>query len=45
VKIAIDPSLRPGDLLIDTPAGELDASVNTQLHEIERGFAERLAIR
>jgi flagellar assembly protein FliH len=45
VKIAIDPSLRPGDLLIDTSAGELDASVNTQLHEIERGFAERLAIR
>jgi flagellar assembly protein FliH len=45
VKVMIDPALHPGDLLIETPMGELDASVNTQLHEIERGFAERLAIR
>ncbi|HZS53113.1 MAG TPA: FliH/SctL family protein [Bryobacteraceae bacterium] len=45
VKVVADPTLQPGDLLIDTPSGELDASVNTQLHEIERGFAERLAIR
>ena len=45
VKINVDPALQPGDLLIDTTAGELDASVNTQLQEIERGFAERLALR
>ncbi len=45
VKLVIDPGLRPGDLLIDTAAGELDASVDTQLREIERGFADRLAIR
>ncbi len=45
VKVVVDPALHPGDLLIDTPTGELDASVNTQLHEIERGFAERLGIR
>jgi flagellar assembly protein FliH len=45
VKVVVDPALHPGDLLVDTPTGELDASVNTQLHEIERGFAERLAIR
>ena len=45
VKVKIDPALHPGDLIIETPAGELDASVNTQLHEIERGFTERLAIR
>lgn len=45
VKVKVDPALHPGDLLIDTHAGELDASVHTQLHEIERGFAERLAIR
>jgi flagellar assembly protein FliH len=45
VKVVVDPALYPGDLLVDTPTGELDASVNTQLHEIERGFAERLAIR
>jgi flagellar assembly protein FliH len=45
VKVLADAALHPGDLLIETPSGELDASVNTQLHEIERGFAERLAIR
>jgi flagellar assembly protein FliH len=45
VKVHADAALEPGDLLIDTHAGELDASVHTQLHEIERGFAERLAIR
>lgn len=45
VKVKNDPALHPGDLIIETPAGELDASVNTQLHEIERGFTERLAIR
>ncbi len=45
IKVIADPALHEGDLLIDTPSGELDASVNTQLHEIERGFAERLALR
>lgn len=45
VKIHVDPALQPGDLLVETTAGELDASVNTQLLEIERGFAERLALR
>lgn len=45
VKVIIDHALQPGDLLIATSAGELDASINTQLHEIERGFAERLALR
>jgi flagellar assembly protein FliH len=44
VSIVADASLQTGDLLIDTPAGELDASVRTQLQEIERGFAERLGI-
>jgi flagellar assembly protein FliH len=45
VKINIDPALQLGDLVIDTSTGELDASVHTQLQEIERGFAERLAVR
>lgn len=45
VNVVADASLQTGDLLIDTPAGELDASVRTQLQEIERGFAERLGIR
>jgi flagellar assembly protein FliH len=42
IKLVIDRKLRPGDLLIDTAAGELDASVDTQLQEVERGFADRL---
>jgi flagellar assembly protein FliH len=45
VKVVVDPTLQAGDLLVDTPAGELDASINTQLQEIDRGFAERLAMR
>ena len=45
IKVVVDSALQAGDLLIETPAGELDASINTQLQEIERGFAERLAIR
>ena len=45
VQVIVDPKLHPGDLIIETASGELDASVNTQLQEIERGFSERLAIR
>jgi flagellar assembly protein FliH len=42
IKLVADPNLHPGDVLIDTVFGELDASVDTQLNEIERGFADRL---
>ena len=45
VKVIVDPALQPGDLIVDTSAGELDACVSTQLQEIERGFAERLGTR
>ncbi len=45
VEIAADPNLRIGDLLFDSARGELDASVETQLEEIQRGFADRLARR
>lgn len=45
VEIMADPALKPGDLLIETSVGELDASVDTQLQEIERGFADRLSLR
>ncbi len=45
IEIAADPTLKSGDLLIETAAGELDASVDTQLQEIQRGFADRLSIR
>jgi flagellar assembly protein FliH len=45
VEITADPNLRIGDLLFDSARGELDASVDTQLEEIQRGFADRLARR
>ena len=45
VQVNIDPTLHSGELFIDTSTGELDASVHTQLREIERGFAERLGVR
>jgi len=45
IEVTADSSLKPGDLLIETASGELDASVDTQLLEIERGFADRLALR
>ena len=45
IQIVADASLKSGDLLIETAIGELDASVDTQLAEIQRGFADRLAVR
>lgn len=44
VEIIADPMLPPGAILFETALGELDASVETQLQEIERGFADRLAL-
>jgi flagellar biosynthesis/type III secretory pathway protein FliH len=32
-------------MLFETSVGELDASIETQLQEIQRGFADRLAIQ
>ena len=40
LKIVADPALRPGSLLIDTTHGHLDASIESQLNEIERGFID-----
>ena len=37
-----DASLQPGDVLFETQHGTIDASIETQLREIERGFADRL---
>jgi flagellar assembly protein FliH len=45
MEIVADRSLQPGGLLFETSLGELDASVETQLLEIERGFADRLQVR
>ena len=45
IEIYPDPSLRAGDLLFETTMGQLDASVETQLQEIQRGLADRLVLR
>ncbi|MBA3974753.1 MAG: hypothetical protein C0504_11125 [Candidatus Solibacter sp.] len=42
VKVIADPSLEPGGLVLETGRGQLDASVTTQLAEIERGFTDYL---
>jgi flagellar assembly protein FliH len=40
VRLEPDPSLEQGGIVIETSAGLLDASVTTQLEEIERGFTD-----
>jgi flagellar assembly protein FliH len=45
IEIIADGLLQPGGLLFETSLGELDASVETQLQEIERGFTDRLQLR
>lgn len=45
IQIVPDPALKTGDLLFETSVGELDASVETQLQEVERGLADRLSLR
>lgn len=42
VETVPDPSLQSGDVLFETPQGALDASIESQLREVERGFADRL---
>jgi flagellar assembly protein FliH len=42
VEVIGDPSLNCGDAIFETSLGELDASVDSQLREIERGFADKL---
>jgi flagellar assembly protein FliH len=42
IEILPDKSLRLGDVLLETEHGSIDASVDAQLNEIERGFADRL---
>jgi flagellar assembly protein FliH len=44
VELAPDPALRIGDVLFETPHGTLDASIEAQLQEIDRGFADRLRL-
>jgi flagellar assembly protein FliH len=45
VVVQDDASLEPGAVMIRTAQGWADASVETQLEEIERGFADRLGGR
>jgi flagellar assembly protein FliH len=42
VELVPDPALQVGDVLFETPHGTLDASIEAQLQEIDRGFADRL---
>ncbi len=45
LEVVADAGLSSGALLFETSVGELDASIDTQLQEIQRGFADRLAIQ
>ncbi len=40
VEIAADPGLAPGAVIFETTRGSLDMGLETQLTEIERGFAD-----
>jgi flagellar assembly protein FliH len=42
VEVIPDPSREPGAVIFETDRGNLDASVESQLREIERGLADRL---
>jgi flagellar assembly protein FliH len=42
VEVISDPSREPGAVIFETQRGNLDASVESQLQEIERGLTDRL---
>jgi len=42
VEVVPDPSREPGSVIFETTRGNLDASMESQLQEIERGLADRL---
>jgi flagellar assembly protein FliH len=42
IEVVPDPGREPGSVVFETQRGNLDASVETQLQEIERGLADRL---
>ena len=41
-EVVADGALQPGDVVLESKRGDLDASIESQLAEIERGFADRL---
>ena len=45
VAVVADPMREPGSLVLETERGNLDASVDTQLSEIERGLTDLLRRR
>lgn len=45
VEVLADPSCEPGTVQLETPRGCLDASVESQLQEIERGLVDQLRKR
>jgi flagellar assembly protein FliH len=45
VEVIADPSRELGAVVLESSRGDLDASIETQLHEIERGLADRLRRR
>ncbi len=42
LEISADPACPPGTVVLETTRGNLDASVESQLREIERGLTDRL---
>jgi flagellar assembly protein FliH len=42
IEVAADPALFRGDAIFELASGKLDASIESQLAEIERGFVDRL---
>lgn len=43
IEIVADAAMKPGDVIFQTAQGQLDASLSTQLREIERGLADRVS--
>ena len=44
ISVIADVKMQNGDLVFETTLGELDASIETQLKEIARGFSDRLGL-
>ena len=42
IQVAADPSMAPGGCVFQTGRGDIDASIESQLAEIERGLADHL---
>lgn len=45
IEVAADNKMGIGDIVFETSVGQLDASIDTQLQEIQRGFTDRLGTR